>query len=86
MLVAIGSAVGAHRAPAQPAVGEIEIGGASYSLDVARHHGYDVVRWSQVPGSVVVGSFQRAGTATGSIHGVAIELRAGSPFARHGDA
>ena len=86
VLVAIGSAVGAHRAPAQPAVGEIEIGGATYAVYVARHHGYEAVRWSQVPGSVVVGSFQRGGTATGSVGGLAVELRAGSPFARHGDA
>ncbi len=74
---------GAH---AQPAVSEVEIGGASYAMDVSRHHGYETVRWSQVPGSVVSGSFQSGGVATGRLGGRILELRAGSPFGRHGES
>jgi len=77
-LSAVAPAVG------QPSVGEIEAAGVSYSVPVARHNGYEAVRWSQVPESVVSGSFQRGGAATGQILGTPLELRAGSPFGRYG--
>jgi len=73
-------------AAAQPSAGAIEVAGVSYSVEVGRHNGYEVVPWSQVPESVVSGSFQRGGAATGQVAGAAMELRSGSPFGRHGDS
>lgn len=70
----------------QPSVSQIEVAGASYVIEVAQHHGYEAVRWSQVPESVVAGSFQSDDAATGEVGGALIELRVGSPFGRHGDA
>ena len=70
----------------QPSAGEIEVGGVAYSVEVGRHNGYEVIPWSQVPESVVSGSFQRDGAATGQVAGASLELRSGSPFGRYGDS
>jgi N-acetylmuramoyl-L-alanine amidase len=70
----------------QPVAGGIEAAGVSYSVQVGRHNGYEAVPWSQVPASVVSNSFQRDGAATGQVAGAPLELRAGSPFGRHGDS
>ncbi len=70
----------------QPSVSEIEVAGTSYTLEVGRHNGYQAVRWSQVPEILVSGSFQRGGSATGTMAGAALELRSGSPFGRYGDS
>jgi N-acetylmuramoyl-L-alanine amidase len=70
----------------QSSASQIEMAGASYSVEIGRHNGYEAVPWSQVPESVVSGSFQRGGAATGQVAGTALELRAGSPFGRHGDS
>ena len=71
---------------AQPSAGEIEVGGVAYSVEVGRHNGYEAIPWSQVPESVVSGSFQRDGAATGQVAGTSLELRSGSPFGRYGDS
>jgi len=55
-------------------------------VEVARHNGYEAIRWSQVPESVVSRSFQSDGAATGQVGGAPLELRAGSPFGRHGES
>ncbi len=73
-------------AAGQPSAGEIEVAGASYRIDVERHNGYEAIRWSQVPESVVSRSFQRGSAATGQVAGASLELRVGSPFGRHGDS
>lgn len=70
----------------QPSVVEIEAGGISYSVSIGRHNGYEAVRWSDVPESLVAGSFQRDGSATGQVAGRPVELRAGSPFGRYGSS
>ncbi|MBT8477458.1 MAG: N-acetylmuramoyl-L-alanine amidase [Gemmatimonadetes bacterium] len=70
----------------QPSVSEIEVAGTSFTLEVGRHNGYQAVRWSQVPEILVSGSFQRGGSATGTMAGAALELRSGSPFGRYGDS
>ncbi len=70
----------------QPAVGEIEVAGVAYSVELGRHNGYEAIPWRQVPESVVSGSFQRDGAATGQVEGVSLELRSGSPFGRYGDS
>jgi len=80
LLAAAAPAVG------QPSAGEIEVGGVSYSVEVGRHNGFEAVPWSQVPESVISGSFQRGGAATGQVAGTALELRSGSPFGRYGDS
>lgn len=72
-------------AAGQPSVTEIEVAGASFPMAVERHNGYEAVAWSRVPEAVVSRSFQRGGVATGQVSGAALELRAGSPFGRHGD-
>jgi N-acetylmuramoyl-L-alanine amidase len=77
---------GASAAAGQPAVAGIEAAGVSHSVQVGRHHGYEAVRWSQVPESVVSKSFQRDGAATGQVVGASLEMRVGSPFGRHADA
>jgi len=73
-------------AAGQPSAAEVEIGGTTWSVEIGRHHGFEAVRWSQVPESVVSGSFQRDGAATGQVAGAPLELRAGSPFGRYGDS
>ena len=80
LLAAAAPAVG------QPSAGEIEVAGVSYSVEVGRHNGFEAVPWSQVPESVISGSFQRGGAATGQVAGTALELRSGSPFGRYGDS
>jgi len=69
----------------QPSAGEIEVGGASYSVEVGRHKGYEAVRWSRVPAALAAGSFQTDEMATATVAGAALELRVGSPFGRHGE-
>jgi len=70
----------------QPSAGEIEVAGVAYSVEVGRHNGYEAIPWSRVPESVVSGSFQRDGAATGQVAGASLELRSGSPFGRYGDS
>jgi N-acetylmuramoyl-L-alanine amidase len=70
---------------AQPSAEGIEVHGTTYALEIQRHHGYGTVAWSRVPEALVAGSFQSDGAATGRVAGVPLELRAGSPFARHGE-
>jgi N-acetylmuramoyl-L-alanine amidase len=77
---------GAFPAFAQPSAREIEVAGVAYTVEVERHNGYEAIPWSQVPESVVSGSFQRDGAATGQVAGASLELRSGSPFGRHGDS
>jgi N-acetylmuramoyl-L-alanine amidase len=77
---------GAFPAFAQPSADEIEVAGVAYTVEVERHNGYEAIPWSQVPESVVSGSFQRDGAATGQVAGASLELRSGSPFGRHGDS
>jgi N-acetylmuramoyl-L-alanine amidase len=77
---------GALPAFGQPSVDEIEVAGVAYTVEVERHNGYEAIPWSQVPESVVSGSFQRDGTATGQVAGASLELRSGSPFGRYGDS
>ncbi|MGB5304308.1 MAG: hypothetical protein WBP17_14270, partial [Gemmatimonadota bacterium] len=33
----------------QPAVGEIEVAGVAYSVELGRHNGYEAIPWRQVP-------------------------------------
>lgn len=73
-------------AAGQPSPGEIEVAGVAYSVEVGRHNGFEAIPWSQVPESVISGSFQRGGAATGQVAGTALELRSGSPFGRFGDS
>jgi N-acetylmuramoyl-L-alanine amidase len=77
---------GALPALGQPSADEIEVAGVAYSIEVERHNGYEAIAWSQVPESVVSGSFQRDGSATGQVAGASLELRSGSPFGRYGDS
>lgn len=77
---------GTFPAFAQPSADEIEVAGVAYTVEVERHNGYEAIPWSQVPESVVSGSFQRDGAATGQVAGASLELRSGSPFGRHGDS
>jgi len=77
---------GALPALGQPSVDEIEVAGVAYTVQVERHNGYQAIPWSQVPESVVSGSFQRDGAATGQVSGASLELRSGSPFGRYGDS
>ena len=77
---------GALPAVGQPSADEIEVAGVAYSIEVERHNGYEAIAWSQVPESVVSGSFQRDGAATGQVAGASLELRSGSPFGRYGDS
>ena len=77
---------GGFPAFAQPSADEIEVAGVAYTVEVERHNGYEAIPWSQVPESVVSGSFQRDGAATGQVAGASLELRSGSPFGRHGDS
>jgi N-acetylmuramoyl-L-alanine amidase len=78
--------VGAFPAFGQPSADQIEVAGVAYSVEVERHNGYEAIAWSRVPESVVSGSFQRDGSATGQVAGVSLELRSGSPFGRYGDS
>jgi N-acetylmuramoyl-L-alanine amidase len=71
---------------AQPSADEIEVAGVAYTVEVERHNGYEAIPWSQVPESVVSGSFQRDGAATGQVAGASLELRSGSPFGRYGNS
>ena len=59
---------------AQPSAGEIEVGGVAYSVEVGRHNGYEAIPWSQVPESVVSGSFQRDGAAAGQVAGTSLAV------------
>lgn len=77
---------GALPAFGQPSADEIEVAGVAYTVQVERHNGYEAIPWSQVPESVVSGSFQRDGAATGQVAGASLELRSGSPFGRYGDS
>jgi N-acetylmuramoyl-L-alanine amidase len=77
---------GAIPAFGQPSADEVEVAGVAYSVEVERHNGYAAIAWSQVPESVVSGSFQRDGSATGQVAGASLELRSGSPFGRYGDS
>lgn len=79
VVVCVAQAVG------QPSEGEFELGGMTYAIEVARHRGFEAVRWSRVPASLAAGSFQTDGTATATVAGAALELRVGSPFGRHGE-
>lgn len=78
-VVCVAQAVG------QPSEAEFELGGTTYAIEVARHRGFEAVRWSRVPASLAEGSFQTDGTATATVAGAALELRVGSPFGRHGE-
>jgi N-acetylmuramoyl-L-alanine amidase len=72
---------------AQPsATAQVQVDGASYPVEVARHSGFEAMPWSQVPTDLVSGTFQREGIATGSMAGKTLELRIGSPFGRHGES
>jgi N-acetylmuramoyl-L-alanine amidase len=84
--VAAAAAILASPVSGQPSAERVEVGGVPYRLDVASHHGYEAVPWSRVPVAVVASSFQRDGMATGEVAGAPIELRAGSPFGRHGES
>ncbi|MCL7958760.1 MAG: N-acetylmuramoyl-L-alanine amidase [marine benthic group bacterium] len=77
---------GALPAFGQPAADQIEVAGVAFSVEVERHNGYEAIAWSRVPESVVSGSFQRDGSATGQVAGTSLELRSGSPFGRYGDS
>jgi N-acetylmuramoyl-L-alanine amidase len=79
VVVCVSQAVG------QPSEGEFELGGTTYAIEVARHRGFEAVRWSRVPATLAAGSFQTDGTATAIVAGAALELRVGSPFGRHGE-
>lgn len=84
-MTAVAAVAGPVLAQPSPAA-RVDVGGASYPLDVDRHRGYAAFRWSRVPAEVAAGSFQTGGGATATVAGAALELRAGSPFGRHGES
>ena len=73
------------QAAGQPSEGQFELGGTTYSIETARHQGFEAVRWSRVPAALAARSFQTDGTATATVDGAALELRVGSPFGRYGE-